>query len=302
MKLTPCDNRSIRKIGGSDVDLNTIGVIGAGTMGRGISHTAAESGFHVYMYDANPAALESALAQISQRVARNVRSGKTNQADCDALLGRLQLCGDVRELKNCSYVIEAATEKMDVKKAIFRSLDAVCDASTVFATNTSGLSVTEIASVMQRPEQVVGTHFFNPVPVMKLVEVIRGTQTSDATVTRAMDVCHQMGKTCIDVKEAPLFVVNRILVPMINEAIFVLQEGLASAEDIDKGMQLGANHPIGPLALADLVGLDTLLMVAETLYEETADSKYRPAPLLKQLVRANRLGRKTGHGFYTYES
>lgn len=283
------------------MEIHQIGVVGAGTMGAGIAQCAAAAGYQVLLYDVQTDAVERALTTITNRLGREVRRDRSTQDESDALLRRLRSCRDVTELSSAQYVIEAATEKMDVKKAIFAQLDHVCRPDTVLATNTSGLSVTEIASATERPDLVVGTHFFNPVPVMKLVEIIRGQDTSEDAVDVVLQVCARMGKECIDVKEAPLFVVNRILVPMLNEAIFVLQEGLASPDDIDKGMRLGANHPIGPLALADMVGLDTLLFVAETLFSETGDPKYRPAPLLRQMVRANKLGRKNGRGFYNYD-
>jgi 3-hydroxybutyryl-CoA dehydrogenase len=284
------------------VDVRVIGVVGAGTMGSGIAQTAAAAGFQVGLYDVNEEAVERALSTIAGRLAKDVRKGRLTEEQSDALLHRIKPYHSVKEFEQVDFVIEAVTEKIELKKAIFRELDNVCRLRTVFATNTSGLSITEIASATTRPDLVVGMHFFNPVPVMKLVEIIRGADTSDDAIDVALAVSERLGKEAIFVKEAPLFVVNRILVPMLNEAIFVLQEGLASPEDIDKGMVLGANHPIGPLALADMVGLDTLLFVAETLYHETGDSKYRPAPLLRQMVRAGRLGRKTGRGFYDYEN
>lgn len=283
------------------MEVTQLGVVGAGTMGAGIVQCAAAAGYQVLLYDIDAAAAERALTQITARLAHDVRKDRISQEQSDTQLRRMRSCTDVAEFSRVHYVIEAATEKMEVKKALFRELDRVCRPETVLATNTSGLSVTELASATERPDLVIGTHFFNPVPVMKLVEVIRGQDTSEDAVEVALSVCTRMGKECIEVKEAPLFVVNRILVPMLNEAIFVLQEGLASAEDIDKGMKLGANHPIGPLALADMVGLDTLLFVAETLFTETGDPKYRPAPLLRQMVRANKLGRKNGRGFYVYD-
>jgi 3-hydroxybutyryl-CoA dehydrogenase len=284
------------------VDVRVIGVVGAGTMGSGIAQTAAAAGFQVRLYDVNQEAVNRALSAIAGRLAKDVRKGRLTEEGSDALLQRIKPCDSVKAFEQVDFVIEAVTEKIELKKAIFRELDSVCRLRTVFATNTSGLSITEIASATTRPDLVVGMHFFNPVPVMKLVEIIRGADTSEDAIDVALAVSQRLGKEAIFVKEAPLFVVNRILVPMLNEAIFVLQEGLASPEDIDKGMVLGANHPIGPLALADMVGLDTLLFVAETLYHETGDSKYRPAPLLRQMVRAGRLGRKTGRGFYDYEN
>jgi 3-hydroxybutyryl-CoA dehydrogenase len=271
-------------------------------MGSGIAQTAAAAGFQVRLYDVNQEAVNRALSAIAGRLAKDVRKGRLTEEGSDALLQRIKPCDSVKAFEQVDFVIEAVTEKIELKKAIFRELDSVCRLRTVFATNTSGLSITEIASATTRPDLVVGMHFFNPVPVMKLVEIIRGADTSEDAIDVALAVSQRLGKEAIFVKEAPLFVVNRILVPMLNEAIFVLQEGLASPEDIDKGMVLGANHPIGPLALADMVGLDTLLFVAETLYHETGDSKYRPAPLLRQMVRAGRLGRKTGRGFYDYEN
>ncbi len=280
--------------------IQKIGVIGAGTMGAGIAECAAGAGFQVALFDVSPSAIDEAIKRIANRFVREVRKGRLSQDECDEALERILPTKDMREFSELRYIVEAATENMDIKKQIFVKLSEIADSQAVLATNTSGLSITEIAAATNRPEMVVGTHYFNPVPIMKLVEIIRGAQTSDDTVDQAISICKRMGKTYIFAKESPLFVVNRILVPMLNEAIFVLQEGLATPEDIDKGMVLGANHPIGPLALADMVGLDTLLFVAETLYEETGDSKYRPAPLLRQMVRAHWLGRKTGKGFYSY--
>jgi 3-hydroxybutyryl-CoA dehydrogenase len=283
------------------MEVRTIGVVGAGTMGTGIAQTAAMAGYHVRLFDVNRELVEAAIQKIAVRLVSDAQKGKITVADSEAVVKRIRPSVQFSDFTELNYVIEAATERMEVKREIFQKLDDYCKPDTIFATNTSGLSVTEIASSTSRPDLVVGTHFFNPVPVMKLVEIVRGADTSEDAVEVAMAVCQRMGKQTIEVKDAPLFVVNRILVPMLNEAVFVLGEGLAAAADIDMGMRLGANHPIGPLALADLIGIDTLLLVAETLFAETGDPKYRPAPLLKQMVRAGKLGKKSGQGFYTYQ-
>ncbi|WP_027717860.1 3-hydroxybutyryl-CoA dehydrogenase [Desulfovirgula thermocuniculi] len=281
------------------MEVKTIAVVGAGTMGAGIAQVAAAAGFKVILSDVAPEIVEKALSRIRESLERLAAKGKL-RGSVEEVLGRIETVTGYSGMEGVDLVIEAIVEDIEKKKALFKELDQICRPEAVFCSNTSGLSITEMASATRRPDKVIGTHFFNPVPVMQLVEVIRGEETSDETYSLAVKVCEKMGKTVITVKEAPLFVVNRILVPMINEAIFVLQEGIASAEDIDKGMKLGANHPIGPLALADLIGLDVLLMVMETLYRETGDSKYRPAPLLRKMVRAGHLGRKTGRGFYRY--
>lgn len=277
-----------------------ISVVGAGTMGNGIAQMAAEASFQVNLFDKSVDGLAGGIARIEKTLARNVEKGKYDSSVAYEIRNRIHPTNQIEDLKDADVVIEAIIEQIEPKKNLFAELDTICKPETIFVTNTSGLSITEMASASNRGEQVVGMHFFNPVPVMQLVEIIRGMQTNDHTFEVAHQLAEQFNKVAITVKEAPLFVVNRILTPMINEAIFVLSEGLATAEDIDKGLLLGAGHPIGPLALADLIGLDTMLFVTETLYNETNDSKYRPAPLLKKYVRAGLLGRKTGEGFFKY--
>lgn len=280
--------------------IKTIGVIGAGTMGSGIAATALAAGFDVILQDVSLPLVERGLKSIGDTLARAVSKGRLTQEEAEAQLGRLAPATALDSLAGCDVVIEAIYENMDAKKELYRELDRLCKPEAWFASNTSGLSITEMASATSRPQRVVGMHFFNPVPVMKLVEVIRGEATSDEVFTAAMSLSAALGKEPIAVNEAPLFVVNRILVPMLNEAIFALQEGVASKEDIDKGMMLGANHPIGPLALCDMVGLDVMLMVLDNLYAEMGDSKYRACPLLRKMVRAGYLGRKSKKGFYDY--
>ena len=282
------------------MNIRKIGVIGAGIMGSGIAQVAAQAGFKVTLRDINQDLVDHGLAKIRNNLEKDKSKGKRTEEGIKSILNNLEGTVNISDLTSCHYAIEAAVEKISIKKEIFRELDKACGPETFFATNTSGLSVTEIAGVTGRPHKFIGMHFFNPVPVMKLVELVKGAKTDANTVKTTTTLIKDFGKEAIFVEEAPLFAVNRILVPMLNEAMFVLMEGIASAEDIDKGMHLGANHPIGPLALSDMVGLDTLLFVMDTLYKETRDSKYRPCPLLRKMVRAGNLGRKTGQGFYNY--
>jgi 3-hydroxybutyryl-CoA dehydrogenase len=280
--------------------IETVGIVGAGTMGNGIAQACATSGLKVVMVDISEAAVQKGQATIAASLERLVKKDKLSAADRDAALARIQGSTQYEDLKPAQLIIEAATENFELKVKILRQLDAMLPTETLLATNTSSISITQLAAVTQRPDRFIGMHFFNPVPMMALVEVIRGLQTSDTTHAAVHALALQLGKTPVTVRNAPGFVVNRILVPMINEAFFVLAEGIASAEDIDNGMKLGCNHPIGPLALADMVGLDVCLAVMNVYFSELCDSKYRPCPLLKEMVAAGYLGRKTGRGVYTY--
>ncbi|MHC8293258.1 MULTISPECIES: 3-hydroxybutyryl-CoA dehydrogenase [unclassified Pseudomonas] len=282
------------------MNLQNIGVIGAGTMGNGIAQVCALAGFNVTLLDISESALQKALATVSKNLDRQVAKETLTQEQKLAALDKIRTSTDYSNLQNVQLVIEAATENLELKLRVLQQIAAQVSDDCVIASNTSSLSITQLAASVSQPERFIGLHFFNPVPVMGLIEVIRGLQTSDATHALALDMATTLGKTAITAGNRPGFVVNRILVPMINEAILVFQEGLASAEDIDAGMRLGCNQPIGPLALADLIGLDTVLAILEAFYDGFNDSKYRPAPLLKEMVAAGYLGRKTGRGFHAY--
>jgi len=282
------------------MSIQTVGVVGAGTMGNGIAQACAVRGIDVVMVDIQEAAVQRGLATIGGSLDRLIKKDKMTAAEKDAALARVTGTTDYGALKAAQLVIEAATESEPLKLKILHQLDGLLDSATIIATNTSSISITKLAAATQRADRFIGMHFFNPVPMMALVEIIRGLQTSDATHESVKALAERLGKSPITVKNAPGFVVNRILVPMINEAFFVLAEGLASAQDIDAGMKLGCNHPIGPLALADMIGLDVCLAVMNVYFEEYADSKYRPCPLLKEMVAAGWLGRKSGRGVYAY--
>lgn len=282
------------------MDVKHVGVVGAGTMGNGIAQICAVAGLRVSMVDVSEAALAKGQQAIASSLDRLTKKDKLCAADRDAALSRIEATTDYNGLSGAQLVIEAATENLELKLRILRQIDALLPEAGVIATNTSSISITQLAAVISRPERLIGMHFFNPVPLMSLVEVICGLQTSPLTMETARALCERVGKTPVSVRNSPGFVVNRILCPMINEAVFVLQEGLASAADIDSAMTLGCNHPVGPLALADLIGLDTLLAIMQVFYEAFNDPKYRPAPLLKEMVHAGRLGRKSGRGFFDY--
>ncbi len=280
--------------------INSVGIIGAGTMGNGIAQACAVVGLQVTMVDISDAAVSKGIATLSGSLDRLIKKEKLTAEQKAAAMALVKGSTSYDDLKGCDLVIEAATENQALKIKILQQLDDLLPAETLVATNTSSISITQLAAVTKRAERFIGMHFFNPVPMMALVEIIRGLQTSEATHDAVKELALRLGKSPITVKNAPGFVVNRILVPMINEAFFVLAEGLASAEDIDAGMKLGCNQPIGPLALADMVGLDVCLAVMEVYLKEFGDSKYRPCPLLKEMVAAGRLGRKTGRGVYSY--
>jgi 3-hydroxybutyryl-CoA dehydrogenase len=295
---------TIEKPTTSTVDVSSIktfGVIGAGQMGLGIAQVAAQTGHAVLLVDANAELAEKGRARLGKSLDRLVEKGKMDAKDRDAILGRVKACGSTSDLATADIVVEAATENMDLKIKIFQAADAAMKPGAILASNTSSISITKLAGATKRPENVAGMHFMNPVPVMKLCEIVRGVQSSDHTVAALTTLARQMGKTTILSKDIPGFLVNRMLIPFLNEACFALQEGVGSPEDLDLAGKLGLNHPMGPLELADLIGLDTCLFIAEVLHREFGDDKYRPASILRNLVAAGWLGKKTGRGFYVYD-
>jgi 3-hydroxybutyryl-CoA dehydrogenase len=283
------------------MSIQSIGVIGAGTMGNGIAQAFAVAGIPVVMVDIAQAALDRGMKTVDGSLTRIVQKQKMTDADKAAALGRIKTSTEMSAMKDCDLLIEAATENVDIKLQLFAQIEAVAKPGAVIASNTSSISITKLAAATKRPAQVIGMHFFNPVPVMALVELIRGLETSDETTAAVEEVSKKIGKSPIKVRNSPGFAVNRILIPMLNEAIFAFSEGIATAQEIDDGMRLGCNHPIGPLALCDMVGLDVLLGAVNVLCDSFKDSKYRPAPLLVEMVEAGHLGRKTGRGFYHYK-
>ena len=275
-------------------------IAGAGTMGAGIAQVFAQEGHEVVLYDISTEFADRGLSGITKSLAKLAEKGKISEADKAGILGRLKASANLDDAAGSDLCLEAIFENVDAKKELFKKLENICGPDTIFGTNTSSISITEIAAALKKPEKVVGMHFFNPAPVMKLVEVIYGQKTSEETFKKVFNLSKEIGKEPVEVNEAPGFVVNKILIPMINEAICVLEQGIAKAEDIDKAMQLGAGHPMGPLSLSDLIGNDVVLYIMDVLYKETGDGKYRASVLLRKMVRSGKLGRKSGEGFFKY--